>query len=397
MIKPFHNWQLKLLSLFSAVVLWFFVVGIENTVYLLPESVRVKAENTGKSVSLAAALPEVKIYINTRGNDPKTINKNDFEAFVDLSGLGAGGYELPVQVGSQNPQVSVLKTDPGTIKILLAPVAEKELAVVAEVKGSPARGYSVKELKTDIKKAKVTAAKNILDQIDSLKVVIALSGTETSDINQTVALEIPAPEGFSEESIRIDPGQVAVTAVIVPSKSEKIVDVRPVVTGSGNIEEIKKLLVMTPSTVSVTGEEKDLQSLTDIETQPIDSGALLNRTLPLYVGLKLPQGVQLADPSLQVGVKISSAGNLQKTIFARVAITKESSYFKVSKTTPDQIKVTLSGPAVTLNNLKSDSITVNLNLSNLKKPGKVAVNIDEIIVPAGIGIFNFEPAEINVD
>jgi len=268
---------------------------------------------------------------------------------------------------------------------------------VPEVKGSPAQGYAVKEMKTDIKKAKVTAAKNILDQIDSLKVVVVLSGTETSDINQTVALEIPALAGLSEESVKIVPGQVVVTAVIVPSKSEKIVNVRPVINGAGNLEEIKKLLVITPSTVTISGEEKYLQALTEIETQPIDAGMLLNRTLPLYVGLKLPQGVLLSDPSLQVVVKMVSDGDVQKTIFARVAITKDSSYFKVSKATPDQIKVTISGPAAALNNLKSDAVTVNLNLSNLKKPGKVAVNIDEIIVPAGIGIFNFEPAEINVE
>ncbi len=391
------NWELKLISLLSAVVLWFFVVGIENTVYVMPDSIVVKAQNLGKGVSLTAALPTVKIYVNARGEDIKTVNKNDFEAYVDLSDLSSGDHEVPVQVSSQNPQVSVLKTDPAKINITLAPVAEKEVALNPAIKGLPADGYTVKDLKTDHAKIKLTAAKSILDKIDSVKAVLVLSGTETSDINQNVVPELPAVPDLPKESINMDPEQIILTASIVPLAAQRTITVAPVITGAADNAGIQKYISVSPSAVAVQGEDKILQSLKEISTEPVDINSLLNRTLPLSVTLKLPDGIELADQTQQVTIKLNSDGYVQKSVFASVVITRESSQFKVKKITPEQIKVTIAGPPEVLDNLKSDSVSVNLNLQQVEKAGKVAVNVDEIIVPVGTGVLSFEPAEINIE
>jgi len=305
-IRPLHNWQLKLLSLLSAVVLWFFVVGIENTVYLFPESFRVKAHNLSGGVSLAVALPEVKIYVNTGGKDIKSANKNDFEAFVDLSGLGAGSYELPVMASTQNAQVSVLKTDPEKIKVLLAPVGEKEIMIKFSPKGSPAPGYTVKEIKTDTSKAKITAASFVLDEIGSLTADFVLAGTETADTSQNITLALPSGLDLPTESVQIEPEQIKATAVIIPAVSQKTVKINPAVTGNGDLEGIKKQIIVTPASVTVQGEDLFLQTVTQIDTRPIEAGSLLNRTVPLAVELNLPEGVELMEPAPRITVKLAS-------------------------------------------------------------------------------------------
>jgi YbbR domain-containing protein len=304
-LKPLHNWQLKLLSLLSAVVLWFFVIGIENTVYLFPENFQVKAHNLGKSVSLATALPEVKIYVNTNGKDIKTTNKNDFEAFVDLSGLGEGSYELPVMASSQNAQVSVLKTDPDKVNVLLSPVVEKQVKIIMSATGSPASGYTVKEFTADTDTVKITAARNILDKINELNLEVPLAGSETADVTRDVIVPLPAGLNLSPENVRLEPPQVTVTAVIVPAMAEKSLKINPVLTGGGDLEAIRKQLIISPASVTVSGEENFLKTQTQIDTEAINADSLLNRTVPFPVELDLPAGLE-PTVSVRITVKLAS-------------------------------------------------------------------------------------------
>jgi len=305
-VNPLHNWQLKLLSLISAVVLWFFVVGIENTVYLFPETIQVKAHNLGGNVSLATALPEVKIYVNTGGKDIKTSSISDFEAFVDLSGLGEGSYELPVLTSTKNAQVSVLKTDPAKIKVLLAPVGEKEVTIKFSAKGTPAPGYEVKEIKADTSKVKITAARSILDKIVSLNAEVVLAGTETADVIQTVSVVLPPELNLQAESVQIATEQIKATIVIIPAIVEKSLKITPILTGAENLETIRKEIIVMPSAVTVKGEENFLKEMDQVATKPIAAELLQNRSVPLPVELDLPEGLELVAPIPRITLKLAS-------------------------------------------------------------------------------------------
>jgi len=396
MKRLLQNWELKLLSLLSAVVLWFFVVGIENTVRLFPENIEVKPVNIGKNITFAENIPQVKVYINTKGSEPKSLSSNDFEASIDLSGLTAGDHELPVKISSKNAQVTVLKSVPEKISIRLAPVAEKEVPVEMEAKGSPHTGFTVQEMKTNTSKAKVTAVQNVLDRIDYIKAVVILDGSETADINQNVTLEIPVA-GLPEASVKIEPEQVVVNAVIVPSATTKTVGIVTALTGAENGEVLSKLLIVTPSAVELRGNEETLKNVTEVKTKPVKAADLLERTIPLAVSLELPDGIELADPAQKITVQIDRSENEQKAVAAPVVITRENSDFKVSKITPAEINVIVSGPSTIIKNLKSEDITVNLNLQNVENAGSLPINLTEIIVPAGVGIISFNPKEVTLE
>jgi|GEM_PF-2231563 len=396
MIKRlFHNWNLKLIAVSTAVILWFFVVGIENSVYLIPEPLTVKMENLGKSLSPAAPLAEVKIYVNAKGGEAKGLTKNDYSAFVDLSGLGAGYHDLPVQVAGQNAQFPVLKVDPAFIRVTLSPVGEKEVDLIVEVKGSPASGYSVKETKVDQKKIKISAANNILEKIKSLTVTVELAGTETADIKQSVSPKAPANLLIPEGGINTDPEQVTVTAVITAAVGKKTVKVVPVLEGE-DAAAFEDQIIAMPSTVIVTGEEKYLGDLKEIKTTPVNVGLLINRTLPLTVDLQMPAGVALVNAEQAITVQIDTSKYQQKTVLADIKVTKESSSFKIKSMDPERIKVSLSGPSRIINNIQDGDITVNLNLQGMEKAGTVALDMNSIIVPSGVGILGFEPAEIKI-
>jgi YbbR domain-containing protein len=395
MKKLFHNWRLKLIAVSAAVVLWFFVVGIENSVYLIPEPLTVKMENLGKSVSPSAPLPDVKIYVNARGGETKSLTKNDYEAYVDLSGLGAGSHDLPVLVTNQNAQFPVLKVDPATISVTLAPVGEKEVKLIVESKGAPAAGFTVKEVTTNQQRIKISAANNVLEKIDSLTVYAELSGTETSDVTQSVIPQLPPGLGIPDGTIQRNPEQVTVIAVITPVPGNKTVKIVPVLEGA-DAADLSGQIIAVPATVTVTGEEKKLKDLTEIKTSPVDVGLLINRDLPLAVDLIMPEGVTRIDPNMAISVMLDSSKNQQKTVFADIKVTKESASFKFKSVDPERIKVSLSGPEAIVKKIMDGDITVNLNLLGMSKPGTLALDINSIIVPPGVGILGFEPAEVKI-
>jgi YbbR domain-containing protein len=395
MKRLLNNWEIKLLALGAAVVFWFFVIGIENSVYLIPDLYPVKITNIGKNLSSAASIPSVKIYVNAKGDDVKNIKPNDYEAYVDLSGLEAGNYQQPVLVMSQNSQYPVLKVVPATVPVTLAPLGEKEVPLITEVKGVPAYGYEVQEVKSDLSTIKVSAANNILEKINAITVKVELTGTETGNIKQSVTPQIHDGLNLPPESFKTDPEQVSATAVIVPVSARKSVNVVPDLRGTYAAAFADQLVVI-PSSITITGAETVLKNISEIKTEPVNVGLLLNRTVPMEVSLVMPDQVNPVDPGIKTSIMLDPAKNKQKTIFADIKIVAESPSFKIGAISPTRVKVTLSGPAGIINNLRDSDATVTINLSNMEKPGMFKIAAASIAAPEGTIVLGFEPEQISV-
>ncbi len=309
MIKLFHNLHLKILALFAGVILWIFVVGIENSVFILPESLELKTLNMSKSISVETVLPQIKVYVRVDQNSLKTVTKNDFAVSLDLNGLSAGDYQLPVQAESKNPQATVLKTEPATVSIRLVPLAEKEVPVTTSYKGSPMTGFNVKEVTSATTTVHIAAAKSILDRITFVQAEIILNGAEDADVTQTVLLSIPELNGVPKENFHIDPEELSISAVIVPQLQQKIVTIKPVITGSTVTAELMQRVQVLPATVAIQGESTDIKNIETIDTIPVDAAFLERHDQPFEIGLVLPKGVSFVNAAeiIQITLKKPAA------------------------------------------------------------------------------------------
>lgn len=397
MIRIFHNFDLKILSLLSAIVLWFFVVGIENTVYGMPEMLEVQAKGIDKNVSLVNTLPPVKLYLRVDEEVLKTLSKNDFEVTIDLSEKGSGEYKVPVSTLSKNPQVSVLKVEPAEVDVQLAPVSEKEVSIVAEFSGNPRSGYAIKEVKPETDKVKIRGAQSVIDEINEVNAVGVLAGSETEDVKQTVTLQIPQREDVPKGSVTAVPEQVVISAVIVAETGQKIVPIKPVITGTTDASSFLEKTIIDPPTVTIQGEEKYLKAISELETEPVNAEAIMNRTIPFPLVLVLPENVSLLNQNQNISIAFKSDTNEQKSIVAPIVFTKQNSNFKVKRITPSEIKVTIMGESSVIENLNDDDVTVNINLQNVSGGGSLTIDAKDIIVPSGIEIIRFEPLEVRLE
>lgn len=206
----FKNIQIKILAIVSALLLWLFVVAVENYVYLYPTELPVKVINLGQNVSVANELSKVKVRYKASDNTVASVNSNEFELFVDAQNLNEGNYYLEVNYISKNPKVTIVSIEPSNLGLDLEAITSKEIKLKTEVSGSPAKGFEAKVVKLSNDTIKISGAASVLSKIAELPIKINVDGTENADFSRKIIPVAPANWNLSGKTISFDPPVIQV-------------------------------------------------------------------------------------------------------------------------------------------------------------------------------------------
>lgn len=289
-----NNWELKILALASAVVLWFFVVGIENNSYRFPEQIDVHAINVPSDMSVSNDLGKGAVRIRADQDILKNLTKANFDLVVDLKNAQEGEQDLPLLGTTKNDKVTILKVEPSTVHVVLEPVTQKDIKVKTVVTGAAAKGYSVSNVQVTPQTVSVSGGKSLLSKLTSIDAEIKLDGTESANFKQNVILKLPQAAS-SQSSMVLAPDQVMVEVTIVQELQQKTVPVKPNFLGSIDLVVMSKKIVITPETVTIQGKEDVLKDITSIATEPVSYDVLKSSTEPVKAKLVLPKGVSIPD------------------------------------------------------------------------------------------------------
>lgn len=301
-----QNLHLKILAFFSAVLLWFFIVAIENAIYPFPQNIEVKAQNLPENLYLLSDLPEVKIYVKANQNTVKGMAKSDFEVIVDLKDLKAGEYKLPLKARSFNDNAYVLKIEPEAIQVKLEPVIEKEVKITTKVTGKPSKDFNFKSAQLNEQVIKIKGPEHILKDLKEVVAPVQFDGTQDEDYKEEVELKLPA--GIKEDlakNIILTPSKVEVTVDLeeIPEETkemdqaQKTVNIKANVEGGIEVFQLYEKVKVMPATVSIKGNAEILKNVNLIETELIQLSWLQAQQNPVPVKLVLPTGVELVNPS----------------------------------------------------------------------------------------------------
>ena len=281
------NIQIRILAVLSALLLWMFVVGVENYVFLLPSEVQVKVTNLSQNVSVAKELSKVKIRYRKQ-DEAGTISPAEFEVSVDAQNLTEGEYNLPISALSKNPKVSVVAVEPATLNLKLEANTSKEIAVEAVVTGSPDKDFELKVVKLSNEKVKVSGASSLLSSLKSLPIKVNLDGSENADFSRKVTLEAPMEWNLNGKTVSFDPAVIQMEIEIRRKKPLVTVD-----SSTGSIplkDEIKtdlkrkSLMVEIVKEGTLSTSVKELlptNVLVTVEGLPADIDGLGNSSLKL--------------------------------------------------------------------------------------------------------------------
>lgn len=280
-----NNVGFKLLALFLAFMLWYYVAGQRDPIVMREFNLPVAAQGLTSERLLVSPLPDVRVTVKGMRSIMQDLKGDDFRAYVEIPDQEVGEKLLPVLVDVPFG-VEVVSISPARIKVDIDVVAEKQVPVRVLVRGETAPGFTYNKPTVNPEVVTIKGPGRLLDEIVDVQAVIEIKGAR-SDINQQVRVQLEKDVGGK---VTIQPAFVQVQLPVVTSGPVKNVPLTVAIQGEVAEGFVVKSQSIEPNSLRVTGPAEIIDNLREIQTKPIDiSGAEANITKD--VEIVLPAGV----------------------------------------------------------------------------------------------------------
>jgi YbbR domain-containing protein len=304
------NWNLKLISLVLAVLLWSHVRGevnpLETTTVDVPLRVRVPRgyvlvndANIPDKVSVVLRGPRVALR-NIKGGalanplapseQAPNIVAGALRAHLDWTTVRAGEQTIPIEVESSDPDVEALGAKPAELQVTLDRSEGQTFRVQPRVEPSPAAGFTVQGVSVSPATAAVYGAAQTLARVSRIQVridprVLAV-GAERQSRGDLLAVDA---RGNEISHVRIFPEAVQVRATLreelVTQRSRVRVRLRGTPTPNFRIGDA----TVAPERLVLRGRRSALAKLPPLVVVFDVSGA--RDTVKRRLSIDLPRGV----------------------------------------------------------------------------------------------------------
>jgi YbbR domain-containing protein len=401
--KLLNSLSTIVLSLLLGTMVWFVAVNEENPPIEdnYGESISLEVENLPPSTIIFGDVPD---RVNLRLRAPQSswvdLSPAKFRAWIDLSGLSPGLYDVPVQIEVSDRSVVVVEKRPSSVNVRLELLAEKELPVKVEVVDSAPLGYIARPPVLDPATATVSGPASIVNQVEQVWAEVYLRGAKET-VERLVDLSARNINGEVLNRLTINPSKVQVTVPIEQRFGYRDVSVSVVITGEVTSGYWISNILVEPSTVTIVGGPSALSNIPGyVETSEVDvTGA--TEDISERVALNLPPGVSIVQPETQssgnggvlVTVDVSAIEGGQ-TVQRPVTFQglRETRWAIAS---PPQVDVILSGPLPKLQSLTVQDVKVIADLFGLE-PGVHKVK-PTVVVPEGLRVENVLPETVEIE
>ena len=327
--------------------------------------------------------------------DRLTIELSAVRAVVDLSGLEAGTYDLPVTIQISLSPVKVISFGPANINVILDSVSSKTLPVNLSEIGDPAVGFQAGEPQLGESEVVVSGPQTFVDQVVEVLAESDIEGVN-ENVNKVLALLALNENGEIVEGITLSPSTVNLTQEVTQRGGYRNVVVKVITKGQiASGYRVTNISVFPPAVTVFSNDPNLVEDLPGyVETEQLDLTGVKD-DLDVGLALDLPPGVSLiGEQTVEVQVGIATIEGSITLENMEVMVSGISEGYEVN-ISPQTVDVILSGPLPILDSLTADDVRIFIELEGeeegiYQRIPQVEISIPEItvesILPASLEI-----------
>ncbi|MEJ2148541.1 MAG: CdaR family protein [Chloroflexota bacterium] len=327
----------------------------------LSNPVAINVEGLGSDLQIVNNYPTTTtVQLRAQRDTWLSISPEDILVTADLTGLGPGVHQVPLQVEIAT-RATLLAANPSNIQVEIEEVRERSLPVHLSMTGEPVTGFKAEHATITPAEVTVRGPRSEVELVSDIRAEVSIEGIRETFVGELPVVALDS-EGNPVPNVQLTPTLVEVNVPLATGEGVREVivrvdaDVRP---APGYY--VARYLPDPPS-VTIQGDPDTINEILAIETQPI----ILNNVTEdrvVTVALSPPPNVSVLDVQtvdVQIIVAAQPGFDVVEVPVQAVGLAEGLS----AEFSPDGVIVTLSGPLPVLERLdlqKDILVTVDLS------------------------------------
>ena len=366
------NFTSILLSFALAMAVWVSAVisNDPNVEQELPRGVAIEITNQPEDLIL---MNDVLNRLEMRLRAPESIweillnNTESVSAKVDLSGLSAGIYTLPVEYTINTKPVRVISMDPEEVEVILERRLDRTVEISEDILITTALGFHSVETSISDKSVLISGPQSLVNQVETV-----IASLEISDVRESIEYDIDLvaydSDGEVISGLDMYPETVTFSETVEQTGGYRDVAVRVSLLGQPAPGYRLTTISVSPPTVTVFSSNPDLVADLPgfVETELLTiTGALDD--IEIQLSLDLPEGINVVgEQSVEVLIGVAAIES-SKAVNVNLELIGASDEIVV-EIFPSTVDVIISGPVTLLDNLEDEDVYFFVDVSGYE-PG----------------------------
>lgn len=371
----FHNLSIKILSFLGALLVWLFIVNIDDPYKTKSYMVHVDLTNEDalRSVHKVYEIVEggtATVRVRGRRSVVDNLDASDIKATADLSELSAvNSVDIkPSLKIATSSDVELECTQ--VLKVSLEDMETKQVKVTVETEGTPAEGYTVGSCNAKPNVIEVSGGESVIDRIATVKVTLNVNGASDSFLKK---LE---PAAYDKKGNKIISSTLSFEKKNIRVKARllqnKTIPVKIHIKGkvANGYEYVDATCV--PEEIEIAGSARKLASISRLDI-PIDVTGLTSDSSDLERDIEvvnyLPDGITIPEEYQKISVKIDVEKKKEKKIkipTSSIMLKNLDAAYEGEAYDPSgNIEIVVSGKESYVKGLEADDITASVDCGAL--------------------------------